>query len=132
MFKNLSKKEMVTVLAMYEDYIREANRENRYQEGWCPVCLNEYVDTEYSEYLEDPEGFEVELEEQTTQLLSKLLKKQLLQVAAQYNDYLQLASDYGMFEEDVEPWFPLVLSEFIKQDPVKQLELLDEKIEAYI
>ena len=56
----LTPDELADVLARYDEYIQNANEENRYEEGWMPVCVAEFIDCEYSMIVEerhdDPEG----------------------------------------------------------------------------
>lgn len=40
-------------IKLYNEYIQNANEEDRYAEGWFPVCFNEFVDNEYEAYKED-------------------------------------------------------------------------------
>jgi hypothetical protein len=43
----LPKGELLSLLHAYDRYIQEANDENRYREGWFPVCISEFYDNEY-------------------------------------------------------------------------------------
>jgi len=54
-FENLSKDELIKILHAYDGYIQDANENNRYQEGWFPVCLSEFIDNEYCQLLADEE-----------------------------------------------------------------------------
>jgi hypothetical protein len=49
----LSKDELLDVLREYDRYIQSANEDNRYREGWFPVCINEFYDNEYQMVLEE-------------------------------------------------------------------------------
>lgn len=44
---HLSKEELLDLLTRYDEYIQEANDDDRYSDGWYPVCLNEFYDCEY-------------------------------------------------------------------------------------
>lgn len=48
----LSKEELLKVLKAYDIYIQEANDDNRYIEGWRPVCINEFYNCDYEFYKE--------------------------------------------------------------------------------
>lgn len=37
----------------YNEYIQDANDEDRYAEGWYPVCFSEFVHNEYKEMYEE-------------------------------------------------------------------------------
>jgi len=45
----LSKDELLGLLYAYDKYIQEANKEDRYREGWYPVCIAEFYDNEYQD-----------------------------------------------------------------------------------
>ena len=45
----LTKEELLDVLITYDKYIQEANDDNRYRDGWLPVCINEFFDCDYLE-----------------------------------------------------------------------------------
>ena len=54
----LSRADLVDLLEAYDHYIQDANDEQRYREGWYPVCINEFYDNEYrllQELMEAPE-----------------------------------------------------------------------------
>ena len=44
---DLSKSELLSLLRAYDSYIQEANDEDRYRDGWYPVCIAEFYDNEY-------------------------------------------------------------------------------------
>ena len=46
----LSKEELLDLLYAYDKYIQEANDDNRYAEGWYPVCIEEFYDNDYEFY----------------------------------------------------------------------------------
>ncbi len=52
-FNSLTKGEIIDLLKEYDRYIQDANDENRYSEGWFPVCINEFYDNEYQAILEE-------------------------------------------------------------------------------
>lgn len=45
--KHLSKPELLELLKEYDKYIQEANEENKYVEGWFPVCISEFYNNEF-------------------------------------------------------------------------------------
>lgn len=53
--ENLTSKELLDLLYCYDEYIQDANDEDRYREGWLPVCINEFYDNEYQIILEERE-----------------------------------------------------------------------------
>ena len=109
--------EAVLLLALYEDYIRTANEENRYREGWYPVCINEYQDMEYEAYLSDPDEFGAMLNETTINLLNALSAVELLRLANAYDEYIQTANEVDAYDWEEGHWKPLLLGEFLKGDP---------------
>ena len=48
--ESLSKEELLDLLIAYDKYIQEANDDNRYAEGWFPVCIEEFYDNDYEFY----------------------------------------------------------------------------------
>lgn len=54
MLEELGKEELLELLHAYDRYIQNANDENRYSNGWYPVCINEFYDCEY-QYENEPE-----------------------------------------------------------------------------
>lgn len=46
-FANLPKEELLDLLLKYNQYIQDANDEDRYIDGWCPVCIAEFYESEY-------------------------------------------------------------------------------------
>ena len=47
---------IIELLQCYDNYIQNANDNQRYSEGWYPVCVEEYLNNEYVEYLEQLSG----------------------------------------------------------------------------
>ena len=47
--EKMTKKCLLKLIAEYDQYIQSANDENRYKEGWFPVCINEFRDCEFRE-----------------------------------------------------------------------------------
>ena len=45
----MTKKDLLALITAYDQYIQSANDENRYAEGWFPVCINEFRDCEFRE-----------------------------------------------------------------------------------
>ena len=123
-------REAMLVLAMYEDYIRLANEENRYQDGWSPVCINEYQDVEYEDYLSDPEAFEVTLNEDTLSLLKTLSAVDLLRLANDYDEYIQTANEVEAYRWDEGTWKPLLVGEFLKANPKTVLNVFKTRCEG--
>ena len=50
--KDLSKDKLIELIEAYDEYIQDANDEDRYREGWYPVCIEEFLDNEFMEYEE--------------------------------------------------------------------------------
>ena len=48
--ESLSKEELLDLLIAYDKYIQEANDDNKYAEGWFPVCIEEFYDNDYEFY----------------------------------------------------------------------------------
>lgn len=46
-YKCLSKKDLLNLLDEYDKYIQQANDDNKYEDKWYPVCINEFYDCEY-------------------------------------------------------------------------------------
>ena len=46
-FNELDKEEAIALLWAYDRYIQNANEDNRYREGWYPVCVSEFYDNEF-------------------------------------------------------------------------------------
>jgi hypothetical protein len=51
--ENIGKEELMWLLREYDRYIQNANDDDRYREGWFPVCINEFYDCEFQEIKED-------------------------------------------------------------------------------
>ena len=49
----IPKKELILLLIEYDKYINEANEEDKYKTGWKPVCIAEFYDNEFQEWLEE-------------------------------------------------------------------------------
>lgn len=39
--------EIISLIKEYDKYIQEANEENKYVEGWFPVCISEFYNNEF-------------------------------------------------------------------------------------
>lgn len=39
--------ETISLIKEYDKYIQEANEENKYAEGWFPVCISEFYNNEF-------------------------------------------------------------------------------------
>jgi len=44
----LTRGELLVLLRQYDQYIQHANDEDRYSEGWMPVCIEEFLGSEAS------------------------------------------------------------------------------------
>lgn len=44
---NSSPLEIISLIKEYDKYIQEANEENKYAEGWFPVCISEFYNNEF-------------------------------------------------------------------------------------
>lgn len=49
----LDKNTLLKLIESYDAYIQDANDENRYEEGWLPVCIEEYLNCEFAELEEE-------------------------------------------------------------------------------
>lgn len=49
----LDRKTLIELIEAYDDYIQDANDEDRYREGWYPVCIEEFLDNEFQELHEE-------------------------------------------------------------------------------
>jgi len=47
--KDISREELLALLAAYDEYIQDANDEDKFEGGWRPVCLNEFFDNEWED-----------------------------------------------------------------------------------
>jgi hypothetical protein len=64
--RDLDKETLFDLLKQYDMYIQNANDDDRYSDGWYPVCISEFLNCEYQEILEEREEEERELEEGIT------------------------------------------------------------------
>ncbi len=48
-FVDLKKDELISLIDEYDDYIQNANDDGRMLNGWCPVCIHEYLNNEFYE-----------------------------------------------------------------------------------
>lgn len=39
--------EIIQLIAEYDKYIQEANEDNKYTDGWFPVCISEFYYNEF-------------------------------------------------------------------------------------
>lgn len=53
--KKLKKEVLLKLIEAYDEYIQDANDEDRYREGWYPVCIEEFYDNEFQEMLDEEE-----------------------------------------------------------------------------
>lgn len=51
--ENLSKERLLDLLKCYDEYIQSANDDDRYKDGWYPVCIEEFYYNEYQLILEE-------------------------------------------------------------------------------
>lgn len=61
----MSRSDLIDVIMEYDKYIQNANDDNRYREGWFPVCINEFIDNEYQAIAETPQRDHTHLIAQT-------------------------------------------------------------------
>lgn len=54
--ENSSKEELLELLDAYDSYIQDANNGNLYQEGWFPVCINEFYNNDFEHWRKSNEG----------------------------------------------------------------------------
>ena len=50
---DLDYNDLRNLLDLYDKYIQDANDEDKYQSGWRPVCINEFIDCEFQEWLSE-------------------------------------------------------------------------------
>ncbi len=48
-------KDLRIVLIEYDKYIQQANEEDKYKDGWKPVCIEEFYNNDLDEILKDEE-----------------------------------------------------------------------------
>lgn len=48
-----SKSELIDIIVAYDNYIQEANEENKYKEEWYPVCVSEFINNDNLEKYKD-------------------------------------------------------------------------------
>ena len=53
--EELSREELLDLIKEYDSYIQEANEEDRYSDGWYPVCINEFLNNDYPLIKEEKE-----------------------------------------------------------------------------
>lgn len=53
--EDLTRKGITDLLESYDSYIQTANQEDKFQSGWRPVCLHEYLNIEYLDEFGDAE-----------------------------------------------------------------------------
>lgn len=49
MLEELDKEELLALISAYDRYIQSANNDNRYADGWYPVCISEFYNNEFQE-----------------------------------------------------------------------------------
>ena len=54
---NLDENELRELLIEYDKYIQDANEEDRYKEGWKPVCIMEFYNNDFVEILEGKQEY---------------------------------------------------------------------------
>ena len=47
--KKMSREMLIKLIYAYDDYIQNANDDDRYADGFKPVCVAEYIDCEFFE-----------------------------------------------------------------------------------
>ena len=48
--KDLTKEELLSLLKAYDGYIQDANDGDLYQDGWKPVCIEEFYHNDYEDW----------------------------------------------------------------------------------
>lgn len=46
------------LIEAYDKYIQDANDEDKYKEGWYPVCINEFLNSKFLEIIKE-KGYQV-------------------------------------------------------------------------
>ena len=44
---DMEREELEALIFHYDQYIQEANDEDKYNSGWRPVCIDEFIDCEW-------------------------------------------------------------------------------------
>lgn len=111
----LSLNPTILMLAMYDEYIRYANKERSYDEGWRPVCIDEFKDMEFEDYLQYPEEYELALDEELIERLNELDSVDLNRLMNAYDRYIQTANDILAYDLEDGNWQPAPLRPFLME-----------------
>ncbi len=79
--QDLSHDELLDLIREYNKYIQNANDENRYEDKWYPVCIDEFLYNEYAE-------------ENLKSLLASFIEKINLEFEVYKMDLFNETSDY--------------------------------------
>jgi hypothetical protein len=73
--KEITREELLALLAAYDEYIQQANDEDRFEGGWRPVCLNEFYDNEWDDLKSQYDGMgESAIEEYSNRALENIAR----------------------------------------------------------
>ena len=50
--KDLTKEELLSLLKAYDEYVQDANDGDLYENGWKPVCIEEFYYNDYEDWSE--------------------------------------------------------------------------------
>jgi hypothetical protein len=89
--KDLNQEQLLAVVEEYDKYIQNANDENRYEDKWYPVCIEEFLNNDYEQIIEDAE---IEAEENLKSLLASFIEKINLEFDVYKTDLFNETSDY--------------------------------------
>ena len=53
--EKMPKVEMIALLVEYDKYLEEAREQEKFADGWIPVCLAEFYDEEFQLFKEELE-----------------------------------------------------------------------------
>lgn len=51
--ESLDRDTLIALIESYDCYIQDANDDDRYKDGWYPVCIEEYLNCEFAEELDE-------------------------------------------------------------------------------
>lgn len=91
--EHLNQGELLDVLRAYDRYIQNANDENRYADGWFPVCIAEFYDNEYQALLAEQSEKEPAEYGTYTVTITETLKMDVEVDADSQEDAEQIAND---------------------------------------
>lgn len=58
--KDLDNETIISLIEAYDEYIQDANDENKYRYGWNPVCIEEFYNNDFELYKTTNEDNDIE------------------------------------------------------------------------